>query len=67
MDKKEFLIMLGEWQGIPLKQARAEHMARSGGVYEILSGLRAVLFRMDVSEYRPLDAPLFGPEGERND
>jgi hypothetical protein len=63
MDKKEFFTMLGEWQGITLDQARAERMARPGGVYEMLSGIRTVLFRMDVSEYRPLDAPVFGPEG----
>ncbi|MBW2621818.1 MAG: hypothetical protein JRD68_02835 [Deltaproteobacteria bacterium] len=63
MDKSEFLTMLGEWQGITLDQARAERMARSGGVYEMLSGMRTILFRMDVSEYLPLDAPVFGPAG----
>ena len=63
MEKSEFFTMLGERQGITLDQASSEWMVRSGGVYEMLSGMKTILFGMDVSAYRPLDAPVFDPEG----
>jgi len=64
MNKAEFFTMFGKWQGITLDQARADRMARSGGIFETLYGIRTVLFQLDVSAYRPLDTPVSGSDGE---
>ena len=62
MDKKEFLMTLGEQYGLKIDQDRAERMAQTGGPWDIVQIIRSILFRIDVTGYRPEDAPNFGPK-----
>ncbi|MCJ7832960.1 MAG: hypothetical protein MUQ20_01060 [Deltaproteobacteria bacterium] len=55
MEKKEFLIMLGELHGLKIDQNRAERLIEPGGSWDIVQILRTVLFRTDVTGYRPHD------------
>jgi hypothetical protein len=59
MDMKEFFTTLAERQGITIEPERAEEMAGSGGVVDMISGMRERLFSLDVSGHRPLEAPEF--------
>ncbi|MEW6185053.1 MAG: hypothetical protein AB1585_04850 [Thermodesulfobacteriota bacterium] len=60
MEKKEFLLSLGEKNGLKIDPERAEKMAQSGGPLDMVQFIRTLLFRIDVSGYRPEDAPDFG-------
>ncbi len=55
MEKKEFLIRLGELHGLKIDPNRAERLIEPGGPWDIVQILKTILFRTDVSGYRPLD------------
>ena len=60
MEKKEYLIMLGDLHGLKIDPDRAERLVKSGGPWDIVQILRTVLFRTDVTGYRPGDDLNFG-------
>ena len=55
MEKKEYLIMLGDLHGLKIDPDRAERLVKSGGAWDVVQILRTVLFRTDVTGYRPGD------------
>ena len=55
MEKKEFLIRHGELHGLKIGPDRAERQAAPGGAWDLVQILRTVLFRTDVTGYRPQD------------
>ena len=63
MDKKEFLMALGEQYGLKLDPARAAGMAQAGGPLDMVGFIRTVLFQIDVNGYSPADEPDLKPEG----
>jgi hypothetical protein len=65
MEKKEFLMMLAEQYGIKIDPGRAERMAQAGGPLDLVLYIRSLLFRIDVSGYRPEDTPSFDPKEMR--
>jgi hypothetical protein len=55
MEKKEFLIRLGEMHGLKINPNRAERQAEPGGAWDMVQILRSILFRTEVTGYRPQD------------
>jgi hypothetical protein len=55
MDKKEFIITLGDQQGLKFSRERAERMTEKGGVLDMILLIRAILFQSDVTGFRPQD------------
>jgi hypothetical protein len=55
MNKKEFVITLGDQQGLRLSPERAEKMAEKGGVLDMILLLRTILFQSEVTGFRPQD------------
>jgi hypothetical protein len=62
MDKKKFLMTLWEQYGLKIDGEGAERMAQSGGPLDMVNFIRAILLRIDVSGYRPMDESDFGLE-----
>ena len=55
MEKKEYLIMLADLHGLKIDPDRAEGLTKPGGAWDIVQILRSVLFRTEVTGYRPGD------------
>ena len=55
MDKKEFIITLGDQQGLRFSRERAEKMTEKGGVLDMVQLIRTILFQLDVTGFRPHD------------
>ena len=55
MDKKEFVITLGDQQGLRFSRERAEKMIEKGGVLDMVQLIRTIIFRSDVTGCRPHD------------
>jgi hypothetical protein len=55
MEKKEFLIRLGKLHGLKIDPGRAEKQVEPGGSWDMLQILRTILFRTEVTGYRPQD------------
>jgi hypothetical protein len=62
MDKKEFIITLGDQQGLRFSQERAEKMIEKGGVLDMVQLIRTIIFQSDVTGCRPHDDLQFDPE-----
>ena len=62
MDKKDFVLTLGEQQGLNFSGERAELMAEKGGVLDMILLVRSILFQLDVKGFRPQDDLRFGLE-----
>ena len=63
MEKKEFLMALGEQYGLNIEPDRCEKMAQDGGPADMVQFIRTLLFGINVDGYRPADEPDFGSEG----
>ena len=55
MDKKEFIITLGDQQGLRFSRERAEKMIEKGGVLDMVQLIRTIIFQSDVTGFRPHD------------
>lgn len=55
MDKAEFVVTLGDLQGLKIPKERSEKMAEKGGVLDLVLVIRTILFQLDVTGYRPHD------------
>ncbi len=55
MDRKEFIITLGEQQGLRFSRERAERITEKGGVFDMVQLIRAILFQLNVTGFRPHD------------
>jgi hypothetical protein len=55
MDKTEFVVALGDQQGLKIPLERADKMVEKGGVLDLVLILRKILFQLDVTGYRPHD------------
>lgn len=53
MEKKAYLIMLGNLHGLKIDPDRAERLIKSGGAWDVVQILRSILFGTDVTGYRP--------------
>ena len=62
MDKTEFLITLGEQQGLKIPKERADKMVEKGGALDIVQLIRTILFQMEVTGFRPQDDLQFNLE-----
>jgi hypothetical protein len=65
LEKEEFLMMAGQYQGIQLDPDRVERMTEPGGLFDQLVWLRLALYQLDVTGYRPLHEP--GLESEETE
>ena len=55
MDKTEFIVTLGDQQGLKIPKERSEKMVEKGGVLDMVQVIRKILFQLDVTGYRPND------------
>ncbi len=55
MDKIEFIITLGDQQGVRFSRERAERMSEKGGLLDMVQLIRTILFQLNVTGFRPHD------------
>jgi hypothetical protein len=55
MDKTEFIITLGDQQGLNIPRERSEKIVEKGGALDMVQLIRRILFQLDVTGYRPHD------------
>ncbi|MFO7963223.1 MAG: hypothetical protein R6U50_04820 [Desulfobacterales bacterium] len=59
MEKKIFLKMLGQIQGIRLDNGRVDRFLEPGRTYDQVQFIKSALYTFDVQGYRPGDEPDF--------
>ena len=55
MEKREYLIMLLESQGLKPAPETVEEMLRDGGIFDMLQLNRSILYQLDLKDTRPID------------
>jgi hypothetical protein len=55
MDRKAFLMMLGEFQNIRLDMDKVGRIVEPGQMFDQLQFIKSVLFDLDVSGFKPKD------------
>jgi hypothetical protein len=55
MDKTEFIVTLGDQQGLKIPKERVDKLVAKGGVLDMVQVIRMILFQLDVTGYRPHD------------
>ena len=55
MEKRDYLIMLMESQGLTLAPEKADEMATDSGLFDTAQLIRSLLYQLDVEDARPID------------